>query len=184
MPSYRSKMSCAYRAEPLVKRPKKILTEDEKEDAKMKREINKMVKESRTKWESTLPGAWIEGPNAYRHPRKHLCESPVMFKSDAKKSFSLTETDILTLRHESIPSSLKTYFALADVKALQKRKFDAGALLEMDVKGTWRVSKSMTSAGRRCNANFSEVYNGDARVFELMYGPNGRITQAKAKAAL
>ncbi|KAJ7106847.1 hypothetical protein C8R43DRAFT_1243760 [Mycena crocata] len=180
MPSYRSKMSCSYRAEPVVKRPKRILTEDEKEDAKMKREINKMVKESRTKWESTLPGAWIAGPNAYRHP----ANTYVMFKSDAKKSFSLTETEILTLRHESIPSSPKTYFALADVKALQKRKFDAGALLEMDVKGTWRVSKSTTSTGRRCKANFSEVYNGDARVFELMYGPNGRITQAKAKAAL
>jgi hypothetical protein len=106
-----------------------------------------------------------------------------MFKSDAKKTFGLTEAEILTLRHESVPASPKTYFALADAKALQQRKFAAGALLETDVKGTMRVLKSTTSTGRRCKANFREFYNGDARVFKHLYGANGLVTKNKAKTA-
>ncbi|KAJ6575740.1 hypothetical protein DFH09DRAFT_1455138 [Mycena vulgaris] len=110
-------MSCAYHVEPVVKRPKKILTEDEKQDAKMKREINKVLKENRGEWEAMLPAPWVES-STFRHP----AGTRLMFKSDAKKAFGLTEGEILTLRHESVPVSPKTYFALADVKALQQGK--------------------------------------------------------------
>jgi hypothetical protein len=66
MPSYRSKMCCAHR-EPTVKRPRKVLTAEEKEDAKLKRDINKMMKENRVEWEATLQ-PWVEGASAFRHP--------------------------------------------------------------------------------------------------------------------
>ncbi|KAJ7618215.1 hypothetical protein DFH06DRAFT_1107312 [Mycena polygramma] len=171
MPAYRSKMCCAYSAEPAPKRARKVLTEDEKEDAKFKREVNNMLKENRGEWEATLPKAWVEGAMTFRHP----AGTHVMFKSDAKKAFGLTEAEILTIPHESIPSSPKTYFALADAKALQQRKLAAGAILEADVKGTWRVMKSSTNTGRRCKANFSSFYDGDARVYEHLYSPNGIV---------
>ncbi|KAJ7118099.1 hypothetical protein C8R44DRAFT_878734 [Mycena epipterygia] len=80
-----------------MKRPKKILTAEEKEDAKIKRAMNKMLRENRTEWQATLPKPWVEGASPFHHP--------IMFKSDAKKAFSLTEEEILTLRHESIPAS-------------------------------------------------------------------------------
>ncbi|KAJ7092288.1 hypothetical protein B0H15DRAFT_1021040 [Mycena belliarum] len=179
MPSYRSKISCASRADPFLTRPKKTLTEEEKEDAKMKREINKMLKERRVAWEAALPSPWSEGNSTFRHP----VSTRVMFKSDAKKTFGLTEAEVLTLRHESIPRSPKTYFSLADVQALQQRKFDAGALFDVELKGNIRVLLATASTGRRCKANFSQVYDGDARVYEYLHGPNGRIAQTKAAKA-
>ncbi|KAF7356431.1 hypothetical protein MVEN_00976000 [Mycena venus] len=152
-------MSCAYRTEPVVKRPKKVLTESEKEDAKFERAVNKMLKETRGEWEAALPKPWEEGATTFRHP----AGTHVMFKSDAKKAFNLTEREVLTLPHESIPASPKTYFALADIRALQQRKFVAGALLDTDLKGQLRVLKSTTNTGRRCKANFVCLYD---------YGPN------------
>ncbi|KAJ7452787.1 hypothetical protein B0H11DRAFT_1653545, partial [Mycena galericulata] len=124
MPKYsRSKMctDSEYRPKPVIKRPRKNLTEEEKEEAKIKRAVNKVLRANRKKWEATLPKPWIEGANPFRHPT----ETYVMFKSDAKKAFSLTEGEILTLPHESIPGSFKTYFALADAQALQQRKLAA-----------------------------------------------------------
>ncbi|KAJ7120644.1 hypothetical protein C8R46DRAFT_929198, partial [Mycena filopes] len=129
---------------------KKILADEEKAEAKVKREISKALAERRVEWEATLPGPWVEGATPFRH----LAGTHVMFKSDAKKAFSLTEREILTLRHEAIPASPKTYFAVADVRALQRRKYIAGALLSAEPKGKWRVLKVTTSSGRRKKANF------------------------------
>ncbi|KAJ7493879.1 hypothetical protein FB451DRAFT_1164744 [Mycena latifolia] len=147
----------------------------------MNRVMNKMLKENRGEWEleATLPQLWAEGYIPFRH----LTGTHVMFKSDAMKAFGLTEMEILTLRHESVPASPKTYFALADAKTLQQRKFAAGSLLVLDVKGNLRVLESTTSTGRRCKGNFWDMYNGDARVYERTYDANGQIARAKAKAA-
>ncbi|KAJ7685923.1 hypothetical protein B0H17DRAFT_1225227 [Mycena rosella] len=135
-----------------------------------------MMKENCGEWQASLPQPWVESSTPFRHPAGVY----LMFKSDAKKEFGLTEAEILTLRHESVTASPKTYFALADAKVLQQRKFAAGALLNVDVKGFMRVLKSTISTGCRCKANFSEFYNRDARVSEHIYGANGRIAKAKA----
>ncbi|KAJ7130697.1 hypothetical protein C8R46DRAFT_1048810 [Mycena filopes] len=166
MPPYRSKTCCAHHARPVVKRPKKVLNEEEKAEAKVKREINKALKDKRVEWEATLPGPWREGAAPFRH----LAGTHVMFKSDAKKAFTLTEREILTLRHESIPASPKTYFAVADVRALQRRNSEP--------QGNWRVLKATTSSGRRKKANFWEFYNDDAGMYERWYGLEGRISTA------
>jgi hypothetical protein len=57
MPAFRSKMRCiGYATEPVPKKPrvKKVLTEDEKEEAALKRGINKLLKEKRLEWAATL----------------------------------------------------------------------------------------------------------------------------------
>lgn len=65
--------------------------------------------------------------NATRRSKQSLMQ---IHLSTAKKAFSLTEAELLTLPRECIAGSLKSYFALKDVQALAKRKFEAGALLE------------------------------------------------------
>ncbi|KAJ7159211.1 hypothetical protein C8R43DRAFT_1233989 [Mycena crocata] len=184
MPRYRSNMCCAHAVPPpVVKRPKKILTEDEKEEAKLKRAANKVLRDNMKEWKTTLPAQWVEGATVFRHPYG----THVMFKSDAKKAFSLTETEILTLPHESIPGSFKTYFALTDAKALQRRKFDSGALSSVGVKGNLRVLRAMPDSGRRKKANFWEFHDGDAAQYERSFGPDARTIQrdmsSRAKAA-
>ncbi|KAJ7706623.1 hypothetical protein B0H16DRAFT_1746844 [Mycena metata] len=130
-------------------------------EAKVKRAINKGLKERRAEWTTTLPGPWVEGATPYRH----LAGTHVMFKSDAKKAFGLTEAEILTLPHESIPGSLKTYFDVDDARALQMRKFAAGALLSVEPTGRWRVLKATTSEGRRRKANFYEIHDAEAFLY-------------------
>lgn len=56
MPVYRRKICCAC-TEPVPKRPrapKRQLTDEEKEDAKFKREVNKLLREKKKEWEATL----------------------------------------------------------------------------------------------------------------------------------
>ncbi|KAJ6476654.1 hypothetical protein C8R47DRAFT_1051961 [Mycena vitilis] len=168
MPCYRSKICCAHRVEPVAKRPRKVLTAEEKVEAKVKRAVNKTLRENRAQWESTLPRAWVEGNTPFRH----WVGTHIMFKSDAKQSFSLTETEILTLPHESVPGSFKTYFSLPAVKALQQRKFAAGALLAVGVKNDYLrcVLRSQSSGGRRKKANFECIHSGDVRTYEHLYG--------------
>ncbi|KAJ7105506.1 hypothetical protein C8R44DRAFT_745672 [Mycena epipterygia] len=137
MPACRSKMCCAYRMEPVVKRPRKVHTEVEKEETKAKHGEQESERKP--------------------HP----------------KAFSLTENEILTLPHESILGSPKTYFALADAKALQRCKLAAGTLLETGVKdGYLRVLRSETDEGRRKKANFWCIHEGDARLYERRLGNN------------
>ncbi|KAJ7493928.1 hypothetical protein FB451DRAFT_1164796 [Mycena latifolia] len=121
-------------------------------------QLNKMLKENRVEWEAALPQPWAE----------------YQVQSDAKKAFGLAETEILTFRYESVPASRKTYFTLADAKVLQQCKFSASALLDLDVKDNLRVLESTTGTGRRCKANFWEMYNDDVRVYGHIYGANGR----------
>lgn len=198
-----SRRGCAYRAAPVVKRPKKILTEEEKEDAAIKREVNKMLKEGKKEWEASLPKPWVEGPTPFRHhPGTMVSENfhasnrvitaafltfslaaQCMFKSDAKKAYSLTEQEILTLPCESIPASPKTYYSHADVKAMQKRKVEAGALFSDEVKGPLRLLQALTNTGRRCKGNFLEVHSDiDPRVYEMIYGDKKVAPGAKIGA--
>ncbi|KAJ6536927.1 hypothetical protein B0H19DRAFT_1079328 [Mycena capillaripes] len=172
MPARRSKICCGCRAKPGAKQPKQVLTEAEKEGAKIKREANKIYKEHRREWEATLPKAWVEGVTPFRHP----CGTHVMFKSDSKKAFNLTEAEILTLPHESVPGPPKTYFALAAARDLQQRKFAAGSLLASGVKGDLRVLKATNDIGRRREANFWCFHVGDEGSYERWYGTNRRIT--------
>lgn len=61
-------MACAY-AEPAPKKPrapKKQLTEEEKEEAKFKRDINKLLRERKIEWEATLK-PW-QGDEGMRWP--------------------------------------------------------------------------------------------------------------------
>ncbi|KAF7978466.1 hypothetical protein HWV62_45585 [Athelia sp. TMB] len=159
MPAYRrGRMACAY-ADPAPKKPrapKKQLTEEEKEDAAIKREINKLMRESKKDWEATLK-PW-KGDERMAWSLNTLA----LFKSDAKKAFSLTEDEIMTLPRENIAASPKSYFALKDVQALAKRKFEAGALLEdpnddpsvLDRAG---VRKKYQDNGRRNKGNWTDV---------------------------
>ncbi|KAG8987664.1 hypothetical protein FRB94_001575 [Tulasnella sp. JGI-2019a] len=50
-----------------------------------------------------------------------------MYKSDTKNAFKLTEKEIMTLPHECIPGSAKTFFSCADAKDLALRKSAADA---------------------------------------------------------
>lgn len=80
----------------------------------------------------------------------------------AKKAFKLTDTELLTLPHEQIVSSPKSYYALKDVKALARRKYQAGALLEdlsgdPDVIECAGVRKKWQDNGRRNKGNWHEA---------------------------
>ncbi|KAJ7060761.1 hypothetical protein C8F01DRAFT_1369684 [Mycena amicta] len=116
--------SCGSR--PSHEKRKHVMSAEDCALAKEKRERNKALNDVRQLWDATLPDAWVPGSTRFRHQNG----TAVMFKSDAKKSFGLTEREILTLPHESIPGSLKTYFDLSAVRALHHRKFEAGALFE------------------------------------------------------
>ena len=57
MPAFRHRTRCiGYTQDPLPKNPrvKKVLTEFEKEEAAIKREINNIYKEKKKEWEGTL----------------------------------------------------------------------------------------------------------------------------------
>ncbi|KAK7046370.1 hypothetical protein R3P38DRAFT_2873487 [Favolaschia claudopus] len=176
MPAYRSKMCCAYLNDdlltkrPRAPRPKKILTAEEKEEAKVKRAANKALKERRVAWEATLPTPLKEDPN-FRHREGTL----LTFKKDAMKCFGLTEREVATVRYEPARYSIKQYYALADVQALHQRKFAAGALLSAELKGTLRVLECLSSGGHRGKSNWDYIYDGDARLWK---GPK------KAKGSL
>ncbi|KIM40247.1 hypothetical protein M413DRAFT_11730 [Hebeloma cylindrosporum] len=103
------------------RQPKKVLTPEEKEAAALEKEERKKVRKAKETWEATLV-PWV--PNdAFRFPLK----TTVLYKSDAKSAYGLTDKEMATLKHESIPRSAKTFFAQEDAKNLARRKFMAGA---------------------------------------------------------
>jgi hypothetical protein len=76
----------------------------------------------------------------------------------AKKAFSLTEAEMLTLPHECIANSPKSYFPLDAVKALARRKYEAGALLSDPVDDAMlsaAVWKKSQDNGRRNKGNWT-----------------------------
>ncbi|KAJ3496826.1 hypothetical protein NLJ89_g10430 [Agrocybe chaxingu] len=118
------RMRCAYAdpppAKPRQAKPKKVLTEEEKAEAKVLKEARKKVRDAKNAWEASLVSWTSKGD--FRFPIGTMA----MYKSDAKSSYSLSEKEILTLPHESIPGSSKTFVSQADTKALAQRKFAAG----------------------------------------------------------
>ncbi|KAF8208410.1 hypothetical protein K438DRAFT_1961025 [Mycena galopus ATCC 62051] len=156
MPAYRAKIRCAY-ADPLsiVKEPrvpKRQLTAEEKEDAKIQRGVNKLLREKKKDWEATLT-PWT-GDERMRLQLNTL--------SDAKRAFKLTDAEMLTLPHEAIASSPKSYYPLDRVKDLARRKYLAGAALadlsqDPDVLETAGVRKKYEDNGRRNKGNWGSV---------------------------
>ncbi|KAJ6497667.1 hypothetical protein C8R45DRAFT_983789 [Mycena sanguinolenta] len=160
MPVYRTKMRCAYTDPSTIEKkpraPKKQLTPEEKEEAKIKRAVNKAVREKKVEWEANLK-KWT-GDERMSWPLGTLA----LFKSDAKRAFKLTDPELLTLPHESIACSPKTYFALAEVKALAQRKFLAGVALvdlsvDPDALESAGVRKKYQDNGRRNKGNWTGV---------------------------
>ncbi|KAF8347262.1 hypothetical protein F5887DRAFT_51143 [Amanita rubescens] len=151
MPAFRKPRCIGYASEPKP-RVKRVLTEAEKGEAAMKRNINKLLKPARKEWEATLK-PWVHN-ESLRLPIGTLA----MYKSDAKKAFTLTESEMLTLPHESIANSPKTFFALDAIKALARRKHQAGALLMDPVDQAMlnaTVWKKTEDNGRRNRTNWS-----------------------------
>ena len=80
----------------------------------------------------------------------------------AKRAFKLTDADLLTLPHEQIAASPKSYYALRDVQNLARRKFHAGALFEdlssnPDALESAGVRKKYQDNGRRNKGNWDDV---------------------------
>ncbi|KAL1947023.1 hypothetical protein VTO73DRAFT_13984 [Trametes versicolor] len=126
-PSYRRRVHCAYAepAKPARKPAKKRseMSELEKMEVDAKRIARKQIKDAKDEWEKTLPKPW-NGPSHFSWP----AGTAGIYKSDAKKSFGLTDKDIETLPHEAIQCSPKTFYALAGVSKLAAAKFAANAL--------------------------------------------------------
>ncbi|KAJ7060780.1 hypothetical protein C8F01DRAFT_1083748 [Mycena amicta] len=172
--------SCGSR--PSHEKKKHVMSAEDRALAKEKRERNKALNDARQLWDATLPDAWVPGSTRFRHQNG----TAVMFKSDAKKSFGLTEREILTLPHESIPGSLKTYFDLSAVRALHHRKFEAGALFEeIDHRFTFiRVLLSSGAGSRQSKKNFFDPHphtGTTLKMHDALYGPEARIACAEAQ---
>jgi|ERR1700722_3470388 len=92
----------------------------------------------------------------------------------AKKSFSLTEAEMLTLPHECIANSPKSYFPLDAIKALAREKFEAGALLSDPVDEAMlnaTVWQKREDNGRRNKGNWtvlSEWQIPGSRIYEAL----------------
>jgi len=71
---------------------------------------------------------------------------------------------MLALSHESIPGSSKTFYSQEQVKALARKKFEAGAAKEglgcEEVKGALRLFKKVDNDNRRRRANFHAQFPG------------------------
>ncbi|KAJ6497682.1 hypothetical protein C8R45DRAFT_983850 [Mycena sanguinolenta] len=112
MPAYRSNMRCTYTDSSAKKsrdrEHKKQPTPEEKAAAKTKRSATEVLQEKQEEWTARLR-PWT-GDERMRWPLGTLALS----KSDAKNAFKLTEAELLTLAHESIPNSGRShsYYAL------------------------------------------------------------------------
>ncbi|KII85454.1 hypothetical protein PLICRDRAFT_56695 [Plicaturopsis crispa FD-325 SS-3] len=164
MPPVRSrKMRCAFRESPPPKArkpraPMKVLTEEEKADAEIEKEVRKMGREMKKDWDAQLGKAWTPD-STFRFPIGTIA----MYKSDAKSAYKLTEAEMLTLPHESIPLSPKTFYAQDAIVDLAQRKLDAGAM-KIDfmmpsslMNFTIRRFKKSDNDNRRRKANFSQI---------------------------
>ncbi|KAI0310679.1 hypothetical protein OF83DRAFT_839404 [Amylostereum chailletii] len=174
MPAYRrTKSLCAYAdpydlpSSPKVKKPRappKKLTPEEREEKKALAAEKKAVSERKKEWEATLT------PWAVDTSVRFALNTMAMFKSDARAAYSLTEKEMLTLRHECIPGSAKTFFACVDVGqlALRKAKFFDPSFVIPPRDPTKTVSPGIKNLPRRLfekkndsnksrKANFSET---------------------------
>ncbi|VDB96720.1 unnamed protein product [Peniophora sp. CBMAI 1063] len=147
------------------------MTEDEKEEADIMRIARKGIKIAKDEWEKALPAPWA-GPEDFKWPTGTIG----IYKSDAKSSFGLTDKDIMTLRHEAISGSPKTFYSLIDVKNLSFEKFAASAL-SLDFKmpgqpknGTVRIfQKTDHSPNRRTRTNWRDLERASWFMVERFY---------------
>ncbi|KAF7304040.1 hypothetical protein MIND_00635300 [Mycena indigotica] len=183
MPARRRRYSCIHAVpEPAPRtratRPKPLLSEAERIAAKAKRAQNKVLREARKLWEAALPDAWTEPGSSRSAPFRHPRGTHVMYRSDAKKAFGLTEREILTLPHETIPCAwaVKTYFALRDIRALHHRKVqaDAHAQPQQDMRLVYvRVLERTGTRDWQTQKNYDVL--GEMTLFEYdrRYSPEG-----------
>ncbi|KAK0476632.1 hypothetical protein IW261DRAFT_1489211 [Armillaria novae-zelandiae] len=94
MPPQR-RFRCAYSSYPSFSPPR---------EADFQTSLRKAKSTAKKEWESSLPEPW-KGPHDFKWPKGTLG----MYKSDAKRSYGLTEREILTLPCESIEMSRRRY---------------------------------------------------------------------------
>jgi hypothetical protein len=82
----------------------------------------------------------------------------------AKSAYGLTDKEMATLKHESIPRSAKTFFSQEDAKNLARRKFIAGASkpgFQLDeVKGELRLFHKALDSNVSRRKNFIPLFAG------------------------
>ncbi|EIM79316.1 uncharacterized protein STEHIDRAFT_163836 [Stereum hirsutum FP-91666 SS1] len=93
--------------------PRKKATSEEIAKRKAMAEKKKVWIASLIEWKDPFNGG-----RPYQQVKGTMC----MFKSDGKHAYGLTEQEILTLPHETIQNSRKSYYACADLGALSLRK--------------------------------------------------------------
>ncbi|KAL0954099.1 hypothetical protein HGRIS_005246 [Hohenbuehelia grisea] len=105
--------------------------------------------------------------------------------NSAKSAYKLTEAEILTLRHEEIQASPKTFFPLQDVIDLAERKFlfGAGDIMPLQVdKLQLRVwKKTSTANNRRTRGNWDD--NAGHMVFVMELAQKLKAVNAAKKSS-
>ncbi|KAK7691044.1 hypothetical protein QCA50_006147 [Cerrena zonata] len=124
--AYGRKIMCAY-ADPAPK-PKRVtaprpkLTDAEKAAKKAETAARAETRKKVKSWEEGLK-EWTGG-DGYRGIR-YVDGTKVLFKSDAKSQFKLSDKDIASLPFYGFPNSRKRVFALTQLETYAKRKFEA-----------------------------------------------------------
>ncbi|THU97375.1 hypothetical protein K435DRAFT_965531 [Dendrothele bispora CBS 962.96] len=131
MPVHRTKKraSSVDEIESKPKKPRasqKTPTKEQKEInvAKEKQEARKALRQAKKEWETSLE-QWDQDEE-FQWPTGTLA----MYKSDARSSYSLTDTDLSSLPHESISNSPKAFYRYDDIKDLAAQKLEKGAMKE------------------------------------------------------
>ena len=100
--------------------------------------------------------------------RKSRLLFQLMWPFAAKSAYSVSEKEIMALRHESIPCSSKTFFGQEDVKKLAERKRDAGVIKPGDLldqvsvpfRQDMRLFKKVDNNNRSRRKNFEAQFYG------------------------
>ncbi|KDR75735.1 hypothetical protein GALMADRAFT_211185 [Galerina marginata CBS 339.88] len=173
MPAFRSRKMCAGYAEEAAqarkearkqtqrvarqkaREAKKNMTEEEKEADKLAELARKAARDSKKKWGSTLV-PWVHN-DKFSFP----VGTVVMYKSDAKSAYSLTEKEVLTLKYESIYGAWASFVSQKDAVDLSHRKYEAGAykagFTDGQVNERLRLFKKVNNSNSH-KKNFKEQY--------------------------
>ncbi|TFY81263.1 hypothetical protein EWM64_g2753 [Hericium alpestre] len=174
MPPYRRKMRCAgYDAEPKPKAapkaktpraaPRTKLSDEEKAQKREEAAKKKALTEKKKEWKATLK------PWNVDTTFKLGVGGMAMYKSDAKHAYGLTEEEILTLPHESIACSPKTFYACqtaADLSLKKEKFFDPDFIIPPpdETQQVWRgLLKKPRAVFKKTDDDPARRKNFDAR---------------------